>query len=356
MKKYWYRRILIMILLFTVSTGGAWWLIEENRADLQQEVSADPANDLLIPGGMPVGIYLETEGALVLGTEKIEGQDGQEYEPAANLVKEGDYIIGLDNETISNKSDLVQAVAALTCEDVILKVKRNDQEIDIRMKAVRCERDEYKLGIWVRDNAQGLGTVTFLTADSQFGALGHGIRDTDTGELLKASEGLLYTTSIKDIKKGKDGTPGGMEGIIIYNNYNILGTISRNTDEGIYGTVDRVDTLFTDTQPVEAVKTEEEIQEGEASILCAVSGSVEEYKIRITKIDTNAQEVNKKIMLQVTDDRLLSLTGGIVQGMSGSPILQNGKLVGAVTHVFVNEPDQGYGIFIQDMLKHIETH
>lgn len=355
MRKYWYRRILIMILLFTLSVGGGWYLIQRGRADLEQAVNADTSEELLIPGGMPVGIYLETEGALVLGTEKIEGEDGQEYEPAANLVKEGDYIIGLDDQTITNKAELVQAVAALDSENVVLKVKRNDQEIQIRMKAVRCERDEYKLGIWVRDNAQGLGTVTFLTADSQFGALGHGIRDTDTGELLEAADGLLYTTSIKDIKKGKDGTPGGMEGIIIYNNYNILGTISQNTDEGIYGKIDRIDTLFSDTKPVEAAQTEAEVKEGEATILCAASGSVKEYKIRITKVDTNAHEINKKIMLQVTDQELLAMTGGIIQGMSGSPILQNGKLVGAVTHVFVNDPDKGYGIFIQDMLKHIET-
>ena len=211
---------MIMILVFTISVGGSWYLIEENRAGLEREASADASGELLIPGGMPVGIYLETKGAMVLGTEKIQGEDGQEYEPAANLVQEGDYIIGLDGEEIDNKSQLVEAVAALDKEEVVLKVRRDGQEIAIRMKAVRCGRDEYKLGIWVRDNAQGLGTVTFLNADSQFGALGHGIRDTDTGKLLSASDGLLYTTSIKDIKKGKDGTPGGMEGVIIYNNYN----------------------------------------------------------------------------------------------------------------------------------------
>ena len=355
MRRYWYRRILIMILVFTISVGGSWYLIEESRASLEKEVNADTSDELLIPGGMPVGIYLETEGALVLGTEKIEGEDGQEYEPAADLVQEGDYIIGLDDEKISNKSQLVEAVAALDKEEVVLKVRRDEQEIAIRMKAVHCGRDEYKLGIWVRDNAQGLGTVTFLNADSQFGALGHGIRDTDTGQLLDPSDGLLYTTSIKDIKKGKDGTPGGMEGVIIYNNYNILGSINENTEDGIYGTLDRVDTLFTDTRPLEPAGDESEIQEGEAVIRCAVSGTVEDYKIRITKVDRNAQEANKKIMLEVTDEKLLELTGGIVQGMSGSPIIQNGKLIGAVTHVFVNSPEEGYGIFIQDMLKHIES-
>ena len=355
MRRYWYRRILIMILLFTVSVGGSWYLIERNRAVLTCEAGAEADSTLLIPGGMPVGIYLETEGAMVLGTEKIEGEDGQEHEPAASLVKEGDYIIGLDDTRIRSKSELVEAVAALEQEEVVLRVRRDGQEMEIRMKAVRCERDEYKLGIWVRDNAQGLGTVTFLSADSQFGALGHGIRDTDTGELLDASEGLLYTTSIRDITRGKDGTPGGMEGVIIYNNYNILGRITKNTQDGIYGRLDRADTLFPDTTPLAPARKEEQVREGDAVIRCAVSGQVEEYGIRITNIDKNAREANKKIMLEVTDERLLDLTGGIVQGMSGSPIIQDGMLVGAVTHVFVNDPASGYGIFIQDMLKHIEA-
>lgn len=354
MRRYWYRRILIMTLVFTVSVGGSWYLIQKNRMALEKAVQADTSDELLIPGGMPVGLYLETEGALVLGTEKITGEDGREYEPAAHLVRKGDYIVGLDDREIQDKSELVEAVAALEDEEVVLKVRRDDQEIDIRLKAVFCGRSQYKLGIWVRDNAQGIGTVTFLNADSQFGALGHGIRDADTEQLLDASGGLLYTTSIRDIQKGEDGMPGGMEGIIVYNNYNILGNITENTEEGIYGHLDRVDTLFSDTEPMRPAKTEEEVKEGEAYIRCAVSGEVEDYRIRITKIDAAAKEVNKKILLEVTDERLLELTGGIVQGMSGSPIIQDGKLVGAVTHVFVSNPKEGYGIFIQDMLKHIE--
>lgn len=343
-----------MILVSALSVGGGWYVIQTNQAALEREVGADTSNELLIPGGMPVGIYLETEGALVLGTEGVTGEDGQEYEPAAHLVKEGDYIIGLDDEEIRNKAELVEAVAALESDEVILTVLRNDQEIDIRIKAVRCGRNEYKLGIWVRDNAQGLGTVTFLNADSQFGALGHGIRDTDTGQLLNAADGLLYTTSIKDIQKGENGTPGGLEGIIVYNNYNILGTIRKNTGEGIYGELDRVDALFTDTTPMEPALEEAEVKEGEAYIRCAVSGRVKDYKIRITKVDENAEESNKKLQIKVTDEELLALTGGIIQGMSGSPIIQEDKIVGAVTHVFVNDPKEGYGIFIQDMLKHIE--
>lgn len=353
MRKYWYRRILIMVLVFAVSVGGGYYLIEKNQRQLNEEVNADTSEELLIPGGMPIGIYLETEGVMVLGTDKITGEDGLDYEPAAHLVKEGDYIVALDDEEIHDKSKLIETMKHLESEEVILKVRRQEQLIDIKLKAVKCGKDDYKLGIWVRDNAQGLGTVTFLNADSKFGALGHGIHDVDTNELLEISDGMLYTTSIKDIQKGEDGLPGGMEGIIVYNNYNILGSITDNTEEGIFGTVDRIETLFSDEKPMEAAKIDD-IKEGKATIRCAVDGDVEDYEIRITKVDTNAKEVNKKIELEVTDEKLLSLTGGIVQGMSGSPIIQDEKIVGAVTHVFVHDPTKGYGISIQDMLKHIE--
>lgn len=353
MVRYWYKRILIMILVFAVSVGGGYYVIDKNHKMLNREVNADASDELLIPGGMPIGIYMETQGVLVLGTDAVRAVDGLDYEPAAHLVKEGDYIVALDDQKISDKSELIETVNKLDHDDVILKVRRGHQDIDIKIKAVECSLNEYKLGIWVRDNAQGLGTITFLNGDSEFGALGHGIHDIDTNKLLEIDDGTLYTTSIKDIKKGEDGLPGGMEGIIVYNNYNILGNITKNTEEGIFGTVERVDALFSNEKPMETAAIED-IKEGKATIRCAVDGPVAEYEIRISKVDTKAKEINKKIELEVTDEKLLSLTGGIVQGMSGSPIIQNNKIIGAVTHVFVHDPAKGYGIFIDDMLKHTE--
>lgn len=349
MRKFWYRRILIMVLTLTVSVGGSYFLLKIQREQLEQEVSAGTSGEMVIPGGMPIGIYLETDGVLVLGTQSIEGIDGDMHEPAAHLVKEGDYIVGLNKEEIRDKSELIAAVKSLNKEEVILKVLRNHQPIDIRLDAVQCAVDDYKLGIWVRDNAQGLGTVTYLTSDSEFGALGHGIHDTDTGELLNISDGRLYATSIKDIQKGEGGVPGGMEGIIVYNNYNMLGSITKNSETGIYGRLDRIDTLFRNADPIETAQAAE-IKEGEAVIRCSIEGEVKEYDIQITGVNTSAREVNKTLEIEVTDEELLELTGGIVQGMSGSPILQNGKLVGAVTHVFVNDPTRGYGILIENML------
>lgn len=351
MRRYWYRRILIMIVVFSITVGGAYYLIDSKKQMFKQEVSAKTTDEtMVIPGGMPIGIYLETEGVMVLGTDEITGIDGMKHEPSAHKVKAGDYIVGINHHKINDKSELIEAVKMLDSDEVILEIHRKDEDIEVKTQAVKFSPDEYKLGIWVRDNAQGLGTITFLDAASRFGALGHGIHDVDTNELLNISKGTLYTTSIKDIQKGEDGTPGGMEGIIIYNNYNVLGSITSNSEAGIFGTIDRIDTLFKDQTPVSIVQ-KEKIKKGPATIRCAVEGKVKEYEVEITGVNLKTDEVNKGIELEVTDKKLLEVTGGIVQGMSGSPILQEGKLVGAVTHVFVNDPTKGYGIFIENMLE-----
>lgn len=354
MKKCWYRRFLIIVLLFGLFVGGGFSIRNAKQMYSKEEVSAKAASgDLLIPGGMPIGIYMETDGVMVLGTEALEGFDGLNYEPAKHLVKAGDYIVGINEKPVANKKELLEEIKNLTSDEVILKVRRKEEVIEVKIKPVKVTEKEYKLGIWVRDNAQGLGTITFLTGNSEFGALGHGIHDVDTNELLDITDGTLYETSIKDIQKGESGNPGGMEGIIVYNRYNILGKIEKNTEAGIYGTVDKIDALFAEQTPM-TIGKKEEIQTGDAFIRCAVDGTVRDYQIKITKVDLFCKEVNKGIVLEVTDPELLDLTGGIVQGMSGSPIIQNGKLVGAVTHVFVQDATKGYGIFIENMLKNIE--
>lgn len=354
MKIKWYRRVLIMVLVFAVFVGGGYGIGELSKEAKKQEVSAhEMSKDVVIPGGMPVGIYMETDGVLVLGTDKIEGMDGLSYEPAHHLVRTGDYIVSLNGKQVQNKKELMWEVAKIENKDVVLRVRRKKEEIDVKMRAVQTGKHSYKLGIWVRDNTQGLGTVTFLNRNSEFGALGHGIHDSDTNELLELGTGRLYKTSISDIQKGKKGEPGGMEGVIIYNRYNVLGSITKNTDAGIFGKVERIDKLFEDQTPMEIGK-KEEIKIGDAKIRCYVEDTVEEYDIRITKVDLNPHEINKGIVIEITDEKLLSLTGGIIQGMSGSPIIQDGKIVGAVTHVFVRDSAKGYGIFIESMLECVE--
>lgn len=311
------------------------------------------SDDTVLLGGMPVGIYMETDGVMVLNTEEIEGIDGQEYEPAGHLVKAGDYITGFNNQEIHNKKELLKALENLDDDEVVLTLRRDEEKLDVKIEPVESSPNEYKLGIWVRDNVQGLGTITFLNEKSRFGALGHGIHDADTNVLMNIADGSLYKTSIQSIKKGENGIPGSMEGIIVYNGYNRLGTIDKNTDAGIYGTVDKIDGVFEEQIPIETA-SKEEIEIGKATMRCFVDNQIQEYDIEVTDIDTSEKEINKGLVIQVTDEALLEKTGGIIQGMSGSPIIQNGKLIGAVTHVFVQDSTKGYGIFIENMLKEAE--
>lgn len=331
----------------------AWFLEPENRLQQAEASAGGSGNRTVLLGGMPVGIYMETDGVMVLSTESLEGVDGEEHEPAAGIVRTGDYITAVNEKEISGKSELLEAVDDLDRDGVVLTLRRSGETMDVRIRPVECAPDEYKLGIWVRDNVQGLGTVTFLTEQSRFGALGHGIHDADTNVLMSISDGTLYKTSIQDVIKGADGSPGTMEGIIVYNNYNILGTIDKNTEAGIYGTVDRIDELFEEQIPIETAPTAE-IMTGDALMRCFVDNEVRDYKIQVTDIDTSGNEINKGLVIQVTDPELLEKTGGIIQGMSGSPIIQNGKLIGAVTHVFVQDSTKGYGIFIENMLNQVE--
>lgn len=341
-------------MMFAVCAG---WVcagaLEQEDKVRQAEASTDAAGETVLLGGMPVGIYMETDGVMVLSTESMKGVDGKEYEPAAGLVQSGDYIMAVNGEAVTGKAELLDAVEHLDSGNVVLTIQRGEETMDIRIRPVECGPNEYKLGIWVRDNVQGLGTITFVTGQSRFGALGHGIHDVDTNVLMSVDSGTLYKTSIQDILKGEDGNPGTMEGIIVYNNYNILGSIDKNTEAGIYGTVDRINELFDEQIPIETASTDE-IETGSATIRCFVDNELKEYEIQVTDIDRSESEINKGLVIQVTDPELLEKTGGIIQGMSGSPIIQNGKLIGAVTHVFVQDSTKGYGIFIENMLNQVK--
>lgn len=303
----------------------------------------------VIPGGMPVGIYMETDGIMVLNTETIQGIDGRKYEPAQGIVQSGDYITAINQETVDGKRELLEAVEELRDPWVTLSLRRGEEMMEVRLKSVETAPEQFRLGIWVRDNVQGLGTITYLTEENRFGALGHGIHDVDTNTLMNISDGILYRTRIQDIIKGISGNPGTMEGVIVYNRYNQLGTIEKNTETGIYGTLEKKDALFTDSETVETA-AKEEIETGPAVIRSCIDDEVKEYEIEILEVDLHSKEAKKGMVIQITDPELLEKTGGIIQGMSGSPILQNGKLIGAVTHVFVNDPVKGYGIFIENMI------
>ena len=324
--------LLAVGLGFSVGSAAAEYFPESRET--QAQTKAVQTKKVSV-GGMPAGIYMETDGVLILDTQQIKGIDGKMYEPAQGMVKSGDYIKAVNQKEICGKKELLKEL-----EKIVLQ-------------AVETAAGEYKLGIWVRDNVQGLGTVTFLTEQNEFGALGHGIHDTDTNGLMEISGGKLYRTTIQNVVKGSSGNPGTMEGMIVYNRYNLLGTIEKNTDAGIYGRLDKTEELFGKKELVETA-AKEEIVTGPAKMRCFLEDEIREFDIEVMKVDQETAEINKGMMIRVTDEELLEKTGGIIQGMSGSPILQNGKLIGAVTHVFVMDSTKGYGIFAETMLEQLK--
>ena len=304
----------------------------------------------LLPGGIPVGVYVQTDGIFVIGTGDIITEQGSVKSPAEHIVKTGDYITSFQGEPITRKGQLIERLQNFQGEELILGIRRNQEELQVSIQPVYQDEKCY-IGIWVRDDTQGIGTLTFVTEEGNFAALGHGISDTDSDLLMEVSGGKLYNCEIIGITKGKVGAPGKLSGKIVYQQNYLLGQISGNLSGGIYGKANErlMESLSEETLPI-ALK--QEVREGEATILSSVDGSLQEYQVEIRKIYRGEKDVNKGMEIVVTDERLLELTGGIVQGMSGSPICQNGKIVGAVTHVLVNDPTRGYGIFIENMLEH----
>lgn len=308
----------------------------------------------VIPVGTVAGVKLYTSGILVVGMSEIEGEDNQKYKPYANSgIEEGDTIIAVDNTKISSTQDLINVVNRSEGKDVSIKYVHDNETTTCSITPVKTSKNGYKIGLWVRDSAAGVGTVSFYDTNTRtFGALGHGITDIDTGELINIESGEFVTTRILNIAKGEAGNPGKIQGTL--EGQKNIGTISKNTKFGIYGTVENSFALNLDYSKEMDVALREEIREGKATILCSLDGEKpEEYEIEIEKIYLENNYDNKSMKIKVTDERLLNKTGGIIQGMSGSPIIQNGKFVGAVTHVLVNNPKEGYAVFGDIMLKQI---
>lgn len=303
----------------------------------------------VLVSGSPVGIYMETKGVLVIDSGEITDREGIRRTPAEHIIQSGDYICEIDGKVLTGKRQLMQLVRENQGEPMELQVIRHQETIKLEMTPVETEDGSYKLGIWVRDNIQGIGTLTYVEPNGTFGALGHGISDTDTGERLEISDGDLYRADILSIRKGAAGTPGELRGVINYREENRIGTICGNSQYGIRGQMEAG--KYTESMKKIPTGLKQEIQTGKAEIRCDIGDGIREYQCEILEIDSNARDTNKCFVLRITDDDLLSRTGGIVQGMSGSPVLQNGKLIGAITHVFVNDPTKGYGIFIENMME-----
>ena len=299
--------------------------------------------------GMPIGIYVKTEGVLIIGTGEVETKGEGTVKPAENLVKKGDYIVSINGEKVEEKEDLIEKINAFGRQKEVLGVLRGDEYIEVSLKPEKSSDGKYMLGIWVRDDLAGVGTLTYYRQDGSFGALGHAVSDGETGTQMEMEEGWIYHTNIIGIRKGGSGSPGELSGVIEYRKDACLGSVEKNTPLGIYGSLDgNLNQLQMGKSY--GVTYKQDIHSGTAYVLSSLSGEVKSYEIEIESLDYSDTEENKGILFKVTDPELLELTGGIVQGMSGSPIIQNGNIVGAVTHVFVSDSTMGYGIFIEKML------
>ena len=309
----------------------------------------------VIPIGQVSGIKLYTSGVLVVGMSEIRGIDNIKHKPYENTgIQEGDTIVQVEDKSIKDTKDLVELVNLSKGKEVNIKYKRNDEIMKCSIIPVKTGDKEYKLGLWVRDSAAGIGTMTYLEiCTNNFAALGHGITDIDTGNIINISNGQFITTKVISIIKGKDGNPGKIQGSI--NEQSEIGTINKNTIFGIYGTVSDITKIKMDNKEID-VATRNEIVLGEATILCSLDEEkAKEYKIQIEKIYLNNDYDNKSMLIKVTDEELIKKTGGIIQGMSGSPVIQNGKFIGAVTNVLINDPTKGYVVFGDLMVKEMKS-
>lgn len=300
----------------------------------------------VIPLGNAIGLKLYTEGVLIVGMSEIEGK--RPYELSG--IKEGDRIISIDDKKIETTEDLIETVNASKGKEVSIKYVRENSEEVTNITPVQTKQDEYKLGLWVRDAAAGVGTASFyIPSTGMFASLGHGITDIDTGDLITISNGELVSTNIVSIQKGEKGKPGEIKGSI--EGSSKIGEVYKNTSFGIFGKVSNKNGLKITEDEME-ILNRDEIKKGKAQIICELEdGKKEYYDIEIQRIYTANNKDNKSMLIKITDERLLEKTGGIIQGMSGSPIIQNGKFVGAVTHVLVNDPTTGYGVFADMMIK-----
>lgn len=301
----------------------------------------------VIPLGKAIGMKMYTEGVLVVGMTEIEGK--KPYENSG--IETGDKIIEINNQEINNTDELIACVNSSKGETVEIKYISDTEEKVANIEPVKTANNEYKLGLWVRDAAAGVGTLTFYEPSTgNFGALGHGINDVDTYELIDIANGELVTTNIVDIVKGQNGTPGEIRGTI--DNGITVGAIAKNTSFGVYGQISNINRLNIDSSKAMEVANRNEIKTGKAEIICELeNGTTKTYEIEIQKIFLENNENNKSMLIKITDEELLEKTGGIIQGMSGAPIIQNGKFIGAVTHVLVNDCKMGYAVFGDLMIK-----
>lgn len=309
----------------------------------------------VVPIGKIIGLRLYTNGVLVVGMSEIEDKNNVLNKPYENSdIEEGDTILKINEKEIENIDSLKDVVNSSEGRNLEITLLRNGSVVTTSITPIETDEKEYKLGLWVKDAATGVGTMSFYEPVSKsFAVLGHGITDSDTDSLINIDYGELVTSKVISLKRGERENPGEIKGTIV--NQQTIGEVSKNTQFGVYGTLNNLTALNIDTSKAIKVALRDEIKEGEAKILCALDDSnvSKEYTIEIEKIYKENDYNNKSMLIRVTDEELLNKTGGIIRGLSGAPIVQNGKFIGAVTNVLVSNPEIGYAIFADLMIKEI---
>ena len=319
--------------------------IKDVKLNLQSE-------KYLTPGGSPFGIKLLTEGVMIVGLGEVNTPYGSESPAKEAGFKIGDVILSIDNNTELENNSVSEIIENSDGKSLDFEIERNGTTLNLTLTPSFCtDTNSYKSGMWVRDSTAGIGTVTYYDEETgAFAGLGHAVCDIDTGNILPLLSGKVGPVSISGVIKGTSGSPGELVGNFTSND--TIGTILYNNESGVFGTLNASPTDYNEVP----VAYRQEIEVGPATIYSTVSGQTpKEYDILIEKIDLDSNSKTKNMVIKIIDEKLLNISGGIVQGMSGSPIIQDGKLIGAVTHVFVNNPTVGYGIFCENMLTSAET-
>ena len=321
-----------------------------------KSVHVQNINELeVFPGGIPIGVRVNSEGVLVVGYSDITINDEKQESPGkVGGLEIGDVILKVNGIEMDNAQDLLKTLKNLDKDVIKVDILRNGQNMTKVIKLQKENDKDYKIGLWIRDSTAGVGTLTFYDKTTgKFGALGHPITDCDTNEKFLIKDGDVVESSIISVRKGEKGCPGELKGIFINEN-SPNGKIEKNTQSGIFGKINNSSNILKNSSPMR-IGLRNEITEGKAKIITTIDeNGPQEFDIEIEKLLTQNTPGSKSMVIKITDPRLLEKTGGIVQGMSGSPIIQNDKIVGAVTHVLINKPDTGYGIYIEWMLEDAE--
>ena len=318
------------------------------RAQALPAMAAAQSSHMVIPMGRAVGIKLFSDGVLVVGLSDLSAQEGT-CSPARSCgLRQGDIITHINNTQVDTIEEVRAVLQKLEGDQMSIRAIRDEQQVQFTAQAAACDDGTYRLGAWIRDSMAGIGTMTFYEPSSGlFGALGHGINDVDTALLMPLESGAILSASVSDVKKGTAGDPGELHGT--FRTEQDLGQLWANTPGGIFGTLS--DTSLVPAGEAIPTALRSQVKTGPATILSNIAGEeVKSYDVEIVRVFPAGSHDTRDLMVKVTDPALLEATGGIVQGMSGSPILQDGRLVGAVTHVLVNDPTQGYGILAETML------